>query len=130
MSSFLRGGLQPRSVSDADWDAMDQDARLATGSAMWAHLVASSAIEDRKKVLQILAFPNMLESYAGMYNHKLLDAGIVKTRVEAEATSFWDLGKWWVDEVRTQSGDATLFRDIETMLADLTKHKRPKPYED
>lgn len=129
MSSFLRGGMQPPTVSDAAWAAMTDDERLATGPGMWLHLTSSSDPGDRETVFHILAFPNMLESYAGMYNHSLLDAGIVKTRVWHEATSFWELGKWWIDAVRSQGDDETIFKDLQTMLEDLAKQSRPKPYE-
>jgi hypothetical protein len=129
MSSFLRGGLQPPSVSDVEWAAMNQDERLKAAADLWTELSESSALEDRERVLQILAFPNMLEAYAGMYNHDLFDVGIVKTRVQAEATSFWELGKWWVDEVRKQGDDQTIYRDLEVMIEDLAKQARPSPYE-
>lgn len=130
MSSFLRGGFQPPSISDAIWETMDRDARLAAAPNTWQHLRDSSSVEDRKTVLQILAFPNMLEGLAGMYNHGLLDYGIVKTRIEAEANNFWDRAKWWIDELRLQYEDNKIFRDMEVMISDLATRERPSPYLD
>jgi hypothetical protein len=126
MSSFLRGGLQPPNISDADWATMDQAARLAAAPSMWEHLSESSSLDDRKTKLQILAYPNRLEGIAAMYNGGLLEPKIVKTQVEAEAQNFWDVAEWWLTEVR--AADNKTFKEIEVMLERLAKQKRPKPY--
>ena len=127
MSSFLRGGFQPPSVPDASWANMTEPERIAVGPAMWQHLSSSSSVEDRKTVLQILAFPNMLETLAGMYNHGLLDYGVVKTRVENQAISFWTRAEWWIEAVREHDGER-IFKDLEVMMEDLATRERPQPY--
>jgi hypothetical protein len=131
MSSFLRGGLRPPSISEADWATMDETARVDTRADTWRHLSNSTAVEDRETVLRILAFPNMLEGLAGMYNQKLLDSSIVKTRVEGEAKDFWTHAAKWIDGLRSQyvdyEGDK-IFVDLEIMLRKLAEQKRPRQY--
>lgn len=141
MSSFLRGGMRPPRLSLEAWDALDEQARLATRVSTWQQLSGSSAVEDRKTVLQILAFPNMLEALAGMYNQKLLDRGIVKTHVESQATAFWSRADWWIKELRpkadlnanteveTNKADPKadkIYRDLEKMIKSLAERKRPR----
>jgi hypothetical protein len=126
MSSFLRGGLRPPSVPETRWATMGEAERLDAVPAVWEHLSGSSSVDDRRTVLQILAYPNMLEGLAGMYNHGLLDRRIVKVEVESEAKSFWERAKWWRDELK--EGDGNTFRDLEVMIEDLAKRKRPRPY--
>lgn len=127
MSSFLRGGLRPPGISEAIWLTMDDEARRDAAPLVWEHLCDSSALEDRRTVQQILAYPNMLEGLAGMYNDGLLDPGIVKTEVEAEATNFWGRAKWWLDLVR--SPDNNVFDDLKLMIEKLEKVERPRPYQ-
>ncbi len=129
MASFLRGGLRPPGVQEADWDELNEPARLATRMDTWKHLNGSPAFEDRETLLQILAYPNLLEGIASMYNHGLLDPGIVKTRIEARADSFWTLGEWWVKEIRLLYKNDALYVDLEAMLKTLKEQKRPSPYE-
>jgi hypothetical protein len=126
MSAFLRGGLQPPSIPDVKWGTMNKDERLAVAPLVWKHLSASSSLEDRITVLQILAFPNMLEGLASMYNQNLLEASIVKTRVEFPARNFWEASDWWVAELRLV--DEHVFKDIEVMLRSLQEQKRPSSY--
>jgi hypothetical protein len=125
MSSFLRGGLQPPSIPDATWATMNEDARLAAAPLMWEHLYGSSDLDDRRTVVQIMAFPNMLEEVAGMYNDGLLDQKIVKTAVEAEADNFWGRASWWLALIR--SPENNVFDDLKLMIEKLDKVKRPRP---
>jgi hypothetical protein len=131
MSSFLRGGLRPPNVSEITWAAMNEQARLDARTETWQQISNSTAEEDRETVLRILAFPNMLEALAGMYNQKLLDRSIVKTRVEGEAKDFWTHAAWWIDGLRSQyaeyEGDK-IFVDLEIMLRKLATQKRPRHY--
>lgn len=127
MSSFLRGGLQPPSISDAQWEAMNSAARAETAEGVWNHLSTSPDVDDRKTLLQILVYPNMLEGLAGMYNHGLLDRRIIKTHVESEARDFWEAAGWWLDLIRSEP-ESNTFRDIEVMMDDLAKRKRPPWY--
>jgi hypothetical protein len=120
LSSFLRGGLQPPNIPNVTWATMDEQGRR---DAMWEHLSDASSIEDRRTVLRILAFPNMLEGLACMYNHGLLDRMIVKTRVEDEATNFWYLTKGWVAKLRLD-GESKVYEDLEAMIDDLAKLDR------
>lgn len=94
MSSFLRGGLRPPKTSDEEWADIEKDeqARCAAAAGLWTELSESASVDDRKTVMQILAYPNMLEGLAGMYNHGLLDPRIVKVEVGSEAESFWARG--------------------------------------
>lgn len=125
MSSFLRSGVRPREISLGDWESMDQAARQEATRAMWRELQESSALEDRKLLLQIVAYPNMLEGLAGMYNHGLLDRRIVKTHVESEAQDFYEVARWWLDELKPEPTSNT-FIDLETMISDLAKRHRPR----
>jgi len=127
MSSFLRGGLQPPGISDEHWATLDQAARRDTAGDTWRRLVESPNVEDRERLLRILVYPNMLEGLAGMYNHGLLDRAIIKTHVESEARDFWQAAGWWLDEVRSEP-ESNTFRDIEVMMEDLAKRKRPAWY--
>ena len=127
MSSFLRGGLQPPSISDERWASMDSAARGDTASDMWRYLSQSPHTDDRKMLLQILVYPNMLEGLAGMYNHGLLDRAIIKTHVESEARDFWEAAGWWLDKMRSEP-ESNTFRDIEVMMEDLAKRERPTWY--
>jgi hypothetical protein len=125
MSCFLRGGLRPPSISQAAWTTMDEDARLEAAPLMWEHLKRSSALEDRRTVVQIMAFPNMLEGLAGMFNDGLLDTMIVKTAVEAEADNFWARASWWLEEIR--SPNSNVFDDLKLMIEKLDEVERPRP---
>jgi hypothetical protein len=125
MSSFLRGGLQPPSIPDATWATMNEDARLAAAPLMWQHLYGSSDLDDRRTVVQIMAFPNMLEEVAGMYNDGLLDPKIVKTAVEAEANNFWDRASWWLAIIR--SPENNVFDDLKLMIEQLDKLECSRP---
>lgn len=127
MSSFLRGGLQPPDISDDDWTDMDPAARRDTACDTWKHLVESPTVDDRETLLRILVYPNMLEGLAGMYNHGLLDRAIIKTHVESEARDFWEAAGWWLDEMRSEP-ESNTFRDIEVMMEDLAKRRRPGWY--
>jgi hypothetical protein len=80
LSSFLRGGLRPPDVPQAVWATMSEQARLDSRVDTWQQISESSTTKDRETVLRMLAFPNMLEALAGMYNQGLLDRAIVKTR--------------------------------------------------
>lgn len=104
---------------------MGEDARLAAAPLMWEHLYGSSGLDDRRTVVQIMAFPNMLEEVAGMYNDGLLDPKIVKTAVEAEANNFWDRASWWLPIIR--SPESNVFDDLKLMIEKLDKVKRPRP---
>jgi hypothetical protein len=141
MSSFLRGGMRPPRLPAETWNAMDEQARLATRVSTWQQVSESSAIADRKTVLQIVAFPNMLEALAGMYNQRLLNRGIVKTHVESQATAFWSRAGWWIDELRPKADPITntgrdtnkadepadkIYRDLEKMIKSLAERKRPR----
>jgi hypothetical protein len=124
MSSFLRGGLRPDGVSAAVWTKMNQQRRREQS---WKHLSQSAALEDRRTVAQIAAYPNMLEGVAGMYNRGLLDERIVKTRVEIEARNFWRQASWWLAAVK--SGDEQVFEEIDAMLKHLEQVVHPKASE-
>jgi hypothetical protein len=124
MSSFLRGGLRPEEVSARTWTKMNQERRREQS---WRHLSRSARLEDRRRVAQIAAYPNVLEGVAGMYNRGLLDERIVKTRVEIEARNFWHQAGWWLKAVK--SGDEKVFEEIDAMLKRLEGVVHPKPYE-
>jgi hypothetical protein len=130
MSAFLRGGLRPPSISRLAWSIMGADARLAAAPQTWKHLSESSALKDRRTVLQIAAYPNMLEGLAGMYNRGLLDERIVKTRVEIEARNFWEQASWWIDAIQSPEGGKKIFDEIEAMLKHLRTVEHPSPYEE
>jgi hypothetical protein len=141
MSSFLRGGVRPPSVAPETWDTMDEQRQRAMRARTWHELSRSLASEDRKTILQIVAFPNMLEALAGMYNQRLLNRGIVKTHVEGQAIAFWSRAGWWIDELRLRvDPDPSvgpesnkldvktdkIYTDLEKMLKSLAKRKRPR----
>jgi hypothetical protein len=128
MASFLRGGFRPPGMRDADWQAAKAEGPVAAGLAAWEYLSSSESVEDRRAVLQIVAFPNMLETIAGMYNHGLLDYGIVKTRIENQATTFWKQAEWWIEALQRQYDDETL-KDLRVMIDDLPKQVKPSPYQ-
>jgi hypothetical protein len=123
MASFLRGGMRPPGISDSRWKALDEEADVPTRVATWQHLSGSSEVEHRKTVLQIVAFPNMLEALASMYNDKLLDHKIIKRQAESQARAFWDRANWWVTELRSHPGGDVMFADIERMLERLAEPK-------
>jgi hypothetical protein len=125
MASFLRGGMRPPKVSDLEWAKMKAQADVKAREATWRHLGLSSSVEDRRTVVQILAFPNTLEALAGMYNQRLLNRGIVKVHVEGQARSFWDRANWWVLQLRTEAGSDYPLKDLDKMLENLQKRKRP-----
>jgi hypothetical protein len=125
MSSFLRGGMRPPGVSDMKWAKMKAQADVEGREATWRHLVTSPSVEDRRTVVQILAFPNTLEALAGMYNQRLLNRGIVKVHVEGQARSFWDHASWWVLQLRTEAKSNYPLEDLDKMLKNLQKRKRP-----
>ena len=105
---------------------MDDTQRIASNKELWGRLLEMGEVSDFEKVLQIVAYPNMLEGLAGMYNHGLLDRSIVKVQVETEAQGFWEAAsEWWFDEVRSQPNDNT-YRDLEVMIRDLATRKRPE----
>jgi hypothetical protein len=128
MTAFLRGGMCPPGISRRRWRSMSPEARRDSAKALWRHLGRSSSLEDRRKLLEILAYPNLLEGLASMYNEGLLDRGMVKAQVEVDAQSFLRAGRWWIDQVREDGGDPNTFRDIEAMIQDLAKRKLPKWY--
>lgn len=133
MSSFLRGGLRPPNVPEPVWATMGEQARLDSRADAWEQISNSSALEDREKVLRIVAFPNMLEAIAGMYNQRLIDRSVVKTRVAGEAQDFWQRAGWWIDELRAQYTDYEgdkLFVDLQIMLRGLPKRTRPRQYKE
>jgi hypothetical protein len=80
-------------------------------------------------VLRIVAFPNMLEAIAGMYNQRLIDGSVVKTRVAGEAQDFLQRAGWWIDMLRAQykpyEGD-NIFVDLQIMLRSLDEGTRPR----
>jgi hypothetical protein len=125
MSSFMRGGMRPEHISVEQWSTMGEEARLETAKNMWQQLCLSPSLKDRETVLRIVAYPNMLEDLAGMYNDGLLDRRIVKTHVESEAKNFCEVAGWWLKELKSDPRSNT-FRDIEVMLEDLAERKRPK----
>jgi hypothetical protein len=127
MSSFLRGGMRPPEISLTTWARMGDDARKATGPAMWKRLDSSSTPEDRLTLHQITAFPNALEALASMYNDKLLDKDIVERQAEALARGFWTVAnEWWMPLLRPNP-DSALFKDLKQMLDSLEKRrKRPR----
>jgi hypothetical protein len=125
MASFLRGGMRPPGVSDMEWAKMKAQADIKGREATWRHLGSSSSVEDRRTVVQILAFPNTLEALAGMYNQRLLNRGVVKVHVEGQARSFWDRADWWVLQLRTEAGSDYPLKDLDKMLKNLQKRKRP-----
>jgi hypothetical protein len=125
MSSFLRAGIRPRDISRHEWSQMDDLGRREATLLMWRDMQASSHLEDRKMLLEIVAYPNMLEGLAGMYNHGLLNRRIVKTHVESEARDFCEVAAWWLKELKPSDDDNT-FIDLETMIADLARQHRPR----
>jgi hypothetical protein len=122
LASFLHGGLRPLPIDDATWEAMAKEKRIA---ATWKHLSESASPGDRRTVFQILAFPNILESIASMYNRELLDRGIVKTAVEWMAADFWKRAASWIDEL--QAADAKTFTDLDAMVHRLAVEERSTP---
>jgi hypothetical protein len=128
LTAFLRGGIRPREISRLRWKQMNPDARQDSARALWRSLNSSSALADREKLLKILAYPNLLEDLASLYNEGLLDRGMVKAQVEVDAQSFWHAARWWVDQLREEN-DANTFRDIEVMIHDLADRKLPAWYE-
>ena len=127
MSSFLRAGIRPSGIPPELWATMDGSARQDAAKVMWRELRESSDLRDRQTVLEIVAYPNMLEGLAAMYNSGLLDRRIVKTHVESEAKDFCEVAEWWLEELRPDPHDNT-FRDLEVMISDLAKRKRPRWY--
>jgi hypothetical protein len=127
MSSFLRGGIRPPEISLTTWASMDDDARKATGPATWRRLNASSTPEDRLTLRQIIAYPNVLEALASMYNDKLLDKDIVERQAEVLARDFCTVAnEWWLPELQL-SPDSKVFKDLSKMLDNLEeRRKRPK----
>ncbi len=121
MASFLRGGIRPPGVSDEEWDRLDDTGRTA---AAWAHLRGSPSPEDRKTVLQILEFPNMLQRLAGMYNEGLLDDGVLKLQVETESKDFMRKAVVWLTKLRDENEG--YLADIDTMNVKLAKKPRPR----
>ncbi|HUB72467.1 MAG TPA: hypothetical protein VL979_00345 [Solirubrobacteraceae bacterium] len=128
MTTFLRGGMRPSEVSWWRWRTMDDEARRESAKALWRDLNASAALEDRSKLLEILAYPNLLEGLASMYNEGLLDRRMVKAQVEVDARSFWTAARWWIDQLRDENGEDT-FRDVEVMLQDLASQELPSWYQ-
>ncbi len=130
-SSFLRGGLRPPKVPEPVWATMGEQERLESRADVWEQISNSSAVEDRETVLRIVAFPNMLEAIAGMYNQRLINHRVVKTRVAGEAQDFWQRAGWWIDMLRAQykgyEGD-NIFVDLEIMLRRLDEGARPRQY--
>jgi hypothetical protein len=124
MSAFLRGGIKPPSTPWDEWDRMSEPQRLASRHDAWEQLSDSSRPEHRKMVLQILAFPNMLEALASMYNNELLDHRIVKAQVKAPASSFWSYAyPMWVEQTRAEAGGPKVFADLQDMLASLDESR-------
>jgi hypothetical protein len=128
MSSFLRGGLRPPEIEHAAWAKMKEGEKLETTELRWRELLKSSALEDRKLVMCVCAYPNMLEGLAAMYNQRLLDRRIVKAQVETDALGYLDVAKWWVTAMR--ESDPSSFLDTRVMMKDLKKRKKPKWYRD
>ncbi|HWF31458.1 MAG TPA: hypothetical protein VG188_02760 [Solirubrobacteraceae bacterium] len=99
---------------------------------MWAHISNSAEFDDRRTVMQIAAYPNMLEGLAGMYNRDMLDERIVKTRVEIAAQSFRAQADWWIDVIRSPAsatdGGRVIFEEIDEMLRRLAAIEHPSPY--
>ena len=126
MASFLRGGLPPPGMSDADWAAKGGQADVKQREEIWKALSTSSFRDDRRTVLQILALPNMLEALAGMYNQHLLSPGIVKAHVGGQADWFWTQAKWWVAQLETEDPKGHPFEEIDKMLKDLETRNRPR----
>jgi uncharacterized protein (UPF0335 family) len=106
-------------MPDIQWQTVAQEKRTA---AAWQHLDKSSSPEDRKVRLHILAFPNMLERLAGMYNDGLLDDAILKVYVESEANGFLSQAASWLTEMRKQNKD--YLTDIDTMVKKLAEKPR------
>jgi hypothetical protein len=127
MSSFLRGGLRPSNIGPAIWEGMSRDEQAATASGLWTHLNESSSLDDRRTVYEILAYPNMLERLASMYNDGLLDQKITKAMVEWEAKSFWEVARWWIAEIWSTEPDT--YEEIWLLLGKPNEPPRPNPHE-
>lgn len=125
MSSFLRAGIRPRGMPRLRWSRMDSAERQEATLLMWRRLLKSADVQDRQMLLQLVAYPNMLERLAGMYNNNLLDRRIIKTHVETEARSFCTVAAWWLSEIKPDPSDNT-YVDLQVMLKDLAKRKRPR----
>jgi hypothetical protein len=119
MSAFLRAGMCPPSVTEESWRAMSPERRLEETKAEWARLSDSPWETDRKTVLQILAFPNMLEALADMYNRKLLDEEVAKVHLKFQANNFVSLAKWWIEELRLSPGGEKSYDQVKEMLKDM-----------
>jgi len=126
-SSFVRGGIRSPRIPSLRWAFMTPIARQDAARAYWRSLSATSALGDRKMVMRLLAYPNLLEGLASAYNEDLLDRHVIKAQVEVEANSFWNAAKWWVDQLRDEWG-ADTFRDIEVMIKDLASQAAPDWY--
>jgi hypothetical protein len=98
---------------------------VRTGRATESLPIVACGLDDRRLVVQIMTFPNMLEELAAMYNDGLLDPKIVKMAVEAEADNFWDRATWWLEEIR--SPDNGVFDDLKVMIEKLDEVKRARP---
>jgi hypothetical protein len=127
ITAFLRGGIRPPEIPALRWRYMGQDARRNSARAFWIRLNRSSSLADRRMLLEILAYPNLLEGIASMYNGDLLDREMVKAQLEVDARSFWHAAGWWIAQLREENGDDT-FRDIEVMIDDFDQQSLPEWY--
>jgi hypothetical protein len=115
----------PPGTTLEDWQKLGQRERERRQWARWEDLFASWTLQDRTKVLTILALPNQLEDVAGAYNLGLIDRTIVKTHIEYLVEDFWSKADWWLGEIRRDPND-NAYQDLAMMLPDLRKRKRPR----
>jgi hypothetical protein len=124
-TAFFACREAPPGISRQAWQALDVAERQRRQWTRWEQLLNSQSQFDRKKVLNLLAFPNHLESVAGMYNHHLLDRKVVKTHLAPMMDAFWTRAAWWFDQVRGDPKTNT-YQDLAKMLPDIRRRKRPR----
>jgi hypothetical protein len=124
-TAFFSCRERPPGISPAAWRALDSAERERRQWTRWEQLLRSERTADRRKVLELLAFPNQLESVAGMYNHHLLDRKVVKTHLAPMMETFWTRSAWWFDHVRSDPNTNT-YQDLSKMLPDIRRRRRPR----
>jgi hypothetical protein len=90
----------PKGIAPEEWANLDLATRQEQQWIEWERLLQSSQLEDRKKLLAVLAFANRLEGLAGMYNHNLVDRDVIHTHARALIDAFWVAAEWWIDRAR------------------------------